>query len=387
VVEVAYFYAAPYGVTLLAELGARVIKVEPPTGDPNRRNWASVYTKTTPGKESVVLDLKTPEGLKVLHQLIEKADFFLHNFRPGVTERLKIDYATLSALNPRLIYMYGSLYGSQGPEKHRPGFHSTPNALAGGGIIESGEGNPPRDRTFPDPTGALGVATAALLGLQARERTGRGQYVETTMLASMGYAMGRWCLLYEGKEDPIADQGQHGYHALHRLYRAGGGTWLYVECPREGRWAALARALDLGHLLADPRFADKATRRENDAALAALLEERLQARPADQWEDILLAAGVPAVRADGPRHQEFMFYDPHVLENEIAIEVEMPGQAPLWRNGAALQFSEMPTRIGGLSPLGGCTAAILHELGYSEAEIADLDRRGVTHAVGHGLTV
>src|SRR5439155_5087298 len=146
---------APYAMTLLAELGARVIKVEPPTGDPMRRNSASVYTKSTPGKESIVLDLKTPVGLQVLHKLIAKADIYLHNFRPGVPERLKIDYPTLRAINPRLIYMYGSLYGSNGPDRRRPGFHSTPNALAGGGYLESGRGNPPRDRTYPDPIGAL----------------------------------------------------------------------------------------------------------------------------------------------------------------------------------------------------------------------------------------
>src|SRR5439155_9315242 len=117
------------------------------------------------------------------------------------------------------IYSYGSLYGSNGPENLRPSFHSTPIALAGGGIIESVTSNGPTVRAFPDPTCALGVATAALLAMHARERTGRGQYVETTMLTSMGYGMGRWCLLYEGKEDPIPDQGRHGYHAVHRLYR------------------------------------------------------------------------------------------------------------------------------------------------------------------------
>jgi crotonobetainyl-CoA:carnitine CoA-transferase CaiB-like acyl-CoA transferase len=386
VLEIAYFYAAPYSMTLLCELGARVIKVEPPSGDPNRRNWASVYTKTTPGKESVVLDLKTPEGLEAFYKIVPKADIFLHNFRPGVPERLKVDYETLRKINPRLIYMYGSLYGSKGPEKHRPGFHSTPNALAGGGIIESGKGNPPADRTFPDPTGALGVATAAMLGLQARERTGKGQYIETTMLTSLGYAMGRWDLLYAGKEDPIPDQGQHGYHALHRLYRTG-ETWLFLMTPREEQFAALARALGVPDLVKDPRFATRAARKQNDAALAACIEERLQAHPADRWEDILLAAGVPAVRADVPTNPEFMRLDPHVLENKLAIEVEVPGYPAFWRNGMAYEFSEMSTRVGGLSPLGGSTAAILREVGYTDAQIEDFDRRGITHPVGHGLRI
>ena len=168
VLECAYFYAAPFSMTLLAELGARIIKVEPNTGDPMRRNWSSTYSKSAAGKESVILNLKTEEGREIVHKIAAKADLFLHNFRPtGVVEKLQIDYKTLSAINPRLVYVYGSCYGTYGPWKHRPGFHSSPNAIAGSGIIESGVGNPPKDRVFPDPAGALGVATAAMIGLHA----------------------------------------------------------------------------------------------------------------------------------------------------------------------------------------------------------------------------
>jgi crotonobetainyl-CoA:carnitine CoA-transferase CaiB-like acyl-CoA transferase len=131
VIELAYYLAAPMGATLLAELGARVIKIEPPGGDPWRRVGAQ-FAQYVKGKESLALDLKTNDGQKVLRDLVKKADVFLHNFRPGVPERLGVDYPSLSALNPDLIYVYASLYGSKGPEAHRAGFHSTPNALTGG---------------------------------------------------------------------------------------------------------------------------------------------------------------------------------------------------------------------------------------------------------------
>jgi crotonobetainyl-CoA:carnitine CoA-transferase CaiB-like acyl-CoA transferase len=388
VLECAYFYAAPFGATLLGELGARVIKVEPPEGDPMRRNLASTYSKPTSGKESVVLNLKTPEGRDILHKLAARADIFLHNFRPGAPERLGADYATLSALNPRLIYIYGSLYGSNGPESHRPGFHSTPNALAGGGFLESGLGNPPRDRSYPDPAAALAVATAALLGIQARERTGRGQYIETQMLTSTGYALSRWCLQYEGKpDDPTPDSGQHGYHALHRLYETGDG-WLFLMCPTETEWRRLASGLGLDQLPLDARFATAEARRAHDPELAELLANHLRERSAESWETALRAAGVPAVRADGARHEQFMLHDPQVIENGIAIRMQVEQEhlgGTLLRPAVPVELSEMVGRLGPPAPLGGHTVPVLRELGHDPHEIEALERGGVTTAVGPSL--
>ena len=383
VLECAYFYAAPFSMTLLAELGARIIKVEPNTGDPMRRNWSSTYSKSAAGKESVILNLKTEEGREIVHKIAAKADLFLHNFRPtGVVEKLQIDYKTLSAINPRLVYVYGSCYGTYGPWKHRPGFHSSPNAIAGSGIIESGVGNPPKDRVFPDPAGALGVATAAMIGLHARDRTGKGQYVETTMLSSLAYAVSSWSLQYDGKPaDPIPDQGQHGYNALHWLYECGDG-WLFLMCPKEEHWTALAEATGLA---GDARFATAQSRMENDEALRNALTAALARRPAAQWEDILLQAGVPAVRADGTEHHEFMLNDPQIRVNDLAREDELPEHGKFWRSAPVYHFSEYETRFETPRPLGFATESVLREFGYSDRQIDELNEKGVTTAVGHGL--
>ena len=384
-VECAYFYAAPFSMTLLAEMGARVIKVEPPEGDPMRRNWSSTYSKAAIGKESIIANMKMPEGRRIVHELVSRADLFLHNFRPGVPERLEIDYRTLSSINPKLVYVYGSCYGSKGPWSHRPGFHSTPNALAGSGIIESGRGNPPKDRSFPDPAGALGVATCAMVGLNARERTGKGQYIETTMINSLGYVVAPWGLQYEGKaEAPMPDQGQHGYHALHRLYEAKEG-WVFLVCESERHWNGLTEVLGVAGMRTDARFSTANARRENDDALADAIQSALMARSADGWEGALLAAGVPGVRADGTSHADYMLNHPQVRENGLAIEDDLPGVGRFWRSSSCLEYSDMSSSTGSVKPLGWATESVLRELGYSGREMDDLTERGVTKVVGHGM--
>lgn len=383
VVDCGYFYATPFAATLLAEAGARVVKVEPAEGDPGRRNWRASYSKAMVGKESIVADLKTAEGREIMHALAKRADVFLHNFRPGTPERLGIDAATLHRLNPRLLYVYGSCFGSHGPWSHKPGFHSSPNAIVGCGIIESGRDNPPQNRTFADPASALATAAAILVGLHARERSGRGQCLETTMLTSMAYAVSEWSLRYSGKPERSVDPGQHGFGALHRLYETREG-WLFLECHREREWRALCSVVDPA-LARDPHFATTTGRATHEAELAATLSARLAERTAGDWQADLLAAGVPALRADGIEHAGFMFDHPHCVLNGIAVRAEQPGTPLSARAGPALEFSEQVTPIEAAAELGSHTANVLRGLGYSERAIAELDARGITRAVGNRL--
>jgi crotonobetainyl-CoA:carnitine CoA-transferase CaiB-like acyl-CoA transferase len=385
VLEVGYFYAAPYAMTLLAEMGARVIKVEPPTGDPARRNWTTGYDKETVGKESVVADMKTPEGLRIVHQLVERSDVLLHNFRPGVPERLGIGYEELAARHPHLIYVYGGAFGSKGPWARRPGFHSSPNAIAGSGVIEAGRGNPPINRTYADPASALATATGTLLALHARTLTGRGQYVETTMLSSMAYTVSRWSLSYDGEPpSPEADQGQHGFHALHRLYPTADG-WVYVECHTDQQRAALAAELDLPPLVDWPVGWSAGRDVAADQARADALATVFARAGAGEWETRLQTAGVPAVRADGIDHLDFMLNHPHMRANDLAVEATLDDGTRFFRSSGSVEFGTQVLRVGRPEPLGAATERVLVELGYDPEAIAALDRRGVTRPIGHGL--
>lgn len=377
ILDVGYFYACPFAATLLAEAGARVIKVEPPTGDPGRRNWTTDYVKSLVGKESIVLDLKTPEGLDILYRLVDKADVFLHNFRPGTPERLGIDADTVMARNPVLLYVYASCFGSRGPWAHKAGFHSSPNAIAGAGVVESGDQNPPRNRTYGDPTAALATAAAIMAGVLACRRTGQGQRLETTMLTATAYAVAEWGIQHSGPETPAVDSGQYGYHAYQRLYETADG-WLVLDVHTGRERGALAAVL--GEELPEMPTPQTAVR----------LEIVFREDTAEVWEARLLAAGVPAAQADRGDFLHNMLHEDHMRQSGVAVKAQQDGLGQdglgsYWRAAPTMQFSSAPTPLAPALPLGWATASILSELGLDAREIARLHDTGVTRPIGHGL--
>ena len=390
VLELAGFYAAPFGGSLLAELGARVIKIEPLEGDPMRSIMGT--TKTTQGKESIALDLKAEEGREIFYKLVEKADILFHNYRPGVPERLGMDYASLKKINPRLIYVYGASYGSSGPYHLRPSFHPSFGAITGGVARQAGMGTPPSSETpldfedvkrismhlaranegNPDPNSAMVLGSAMAMALFHRERTGQGQYLETSMLGSNLAVNSDDFIRYQGKPPrKEVDENLYGTGALYRLYRASEG-WVFLAAPKQDEWEALCAALGRDDLRSDARFASAEAREKNEAALAAVLEPLFAARAADAWERDLSARDVGCVRADGARYCEFLNGDPHVTANAMMVDVVHPAWGPYKRPGVGVNLSLTPGVAGPGNRIGEHTRLLLQELGYSDAEAAHL---------------
>jgi crotonobetainyl-CoA:carnitine CoA-transferase CaiB-like acyl-CoA transferase len=370
VVELAYFLAAPLAGAVLAELGARVIKVEPLSGDPFRRVGPQA-ARLLHGKESIALDLKSEKGRAVLSELMADADVVYTNFRPTAHERLGCDYASAQAVNPQIIYLYAASYGSVGSWSGRPAFHSTPNALCGAGILQAGSGNPPVDDSWPDPASGLAAASAILLALAGRMRTGRGQYTETTMLCSSAYAFSRDLIAYETEGRWISpDATQQGRSALDRLYPCQEG-WLLVEVHREAEWISFAEVVGHPEWTKDPRFASVAARAKHDKPLSELVAHALLSRQASDWSDKCRAFDVPAAQADAMSFERFMgSYD--MLE-----KASHPAFGDYWRSRSSIDFSEMSTYLGPACSVGEHTESILAGLGYSPEAIDILLAEGV----------
>ncbi len=397
VLEFATWFAGPYGPAILADMGARVIKVESLEGDPWRA-WGPMGARTVQGKESVAVNLKTEEGQAIVRELIKRADVLVHNNRPAAAERMGISYERVKEINPRMIYLYAGAYGSSGPSSHRAAFHPIPGAISGGVLYQTGHGIPPpvdkemsykemravssslfrANEGHPDVTSALGVAAAILMALNAREETGTGQYIETTMLCSNLYSNSDDCLWYEGKpKRRLPDDGLNGLHALYRFYRAKEG-WVFLAAPLQKEWEALCLTLELGDLKRDPRFATKTGRLDNDAALAQTLESQFTKRTAAEWEQMLSAKDIGCCEARTTAFNDFANTDPAMKEAGMWVSVEHPAFDKYWRYGPGVTF-EGGSRLEPATFAGEHTSPVLKELGYDDAAAQDMrDRKIVT---------
>lgn len=380
VLECASWLAAPFSGALLADLGATVIKVEPLSGDPYRRMPTNEnMIRAFQGKKNISLNLKSEKGLTVFYDLVRKADLLLHNYRPGVPERLRIDYETLKSINPGLVYLYAGSYGSKGPDRQRAAFNPTMGAFSGNSVFQSGDGNRPKGDQSPDPIAGSGVATGLMLGLAAKVLTGRGQYIETSMMVSNVYCNSDDAFSYDGKpKRQVPDKDQLGLEATYRLYETGRG-WIFLSARFDAEFERFARAIEREDLLRDVRYATWASRKANAHVLGIELGMLFRTRSADDWERLLVPQGVDVVRADHASHVRYLHSDPQPAAIGFMVETqsdEFADHAPggrYWRHAPVVRFSETPCASGlPYEGQGAHTREILAGLGLSDDEIEAL---------------
>jgi len=408
IVEFSEIIAGPFGGMLLADMGADVIKVEPPTGEPWRGfqplglREGRGYISLNRGKRGITLDLNTPEARAVAHELARRADVIIINYRPDVAKKLGIDYETLSRENPRLIYCDNTAFGRKGPYAHRPGYDIIAQALTGLMAAEGRreESGVPLLNAIPsaDLSTGLAIAWSVCAALYARERTGRGQMIATSLMASALAIQNTRLMSIEAtdterreealaKVNELRQQGAPYKQQLETM--AGvrpviGNIYYRVFQTADGFLAVgcLSTPLRKKLLAATGLHDDRVGKRPEEIdvtdpamiayckALVAQAEQLFLTKRTEEWLRVMDQHGVPA----GPvRFTEELLDDPQVIENGYITSVDHPLMGPVRMAGPMVQMSETPLSARGPSPtLGQHTDEVLREIGYDDARIHDL---------------
>jgi formyl-CoA transferase len=362
VLDLTQVMAGPFCTMLLADLGADVIKIENPrAGDQTRRSWgyavhgedSRAFLALNRNKRSVCLDLKEPDGLAAFLRLAESADIVVENFRPGVTKRLGVDYDTLAARNPGLIYASVSGFGQTGPYADRPGYDLIAQAMSGVMSITGTPGGTPVKSGLP--VGDLGAGMFCALGIvaavHARTKSGEGQYVETSLFEA-ALAMSVWesTEYWATGQVPQALGSANRMSAPYQALRTKDG-YLTLGANNERLWQRLCAVLEVTELLTDPRFVTNPNRMAHRDELAAVLETRLSTATTDEWVTLLLDAGVPA----GPirDYRQVLDEDPHVKARGMVQEIDHPVEGRVRVLGSPVRMSRTPARIRRHPPLLG----------------------------------
>ena len=372
--------SGPYCTMQLADMGARVIKIEHPDGGDDTRHWgppflngeSTYFLSINRNKESVALDFKTSRGRAVLNRLLSRADVLVENFRPGTLGRQGLDYPSLSAAHPRLIYASISGYGHTGPRAQEPGYDAV---LQGEGGLMSLTG------AADGPPFRLGVAVAdivtglfavqgILLALVARQQSGRGQHVDVAMLDSVAalltYQAG---IVFATGQSPGRLGNRHPSIAPYDTFDTADGP-IVLAVGNDDQWQRFCQAAALDHAASDPRFLTNAGRVQRGEALRSLLAPVMRSRTRADWTARLVAAGVPA----GPvRPVNEALADPQLAAREMLTRLTHAAAGDITVLGVPVKLSETPGGVRSAPPiLGEHTDSVLAELGYDAAEIASL---------------
>jgi CoA:oxalate CoA-transferase len=385
VIELANFIAGPLAGTLLADMGADVIKVEPPAGDMGRaappiRNGESVsFVALNRNKRSLVLDLKRPQAIEILLKLAAKSDVFLEAYRPGALDKLGLGSAHVKAINPRIVYTSVSGFGQSGPERRRAGVNLIIEAFSGALSVTGEPGKMPMRPGLQtaDVFGALFAAYATLASLLGAARHGEGRVADVSLVeASIAAAAWEAAEYLETGKVPQALGNRHRLNAPYQLFETKDGRHLAIGTPNDQMFGKLMGVLRLESHLSDARFRSYASRKAHENALLAVIEPAVRARQAQELELTLLDAGVPCARVNNFKE---VFDHPQIIARGVVQEVSHPrlGSMRTTRNPVLLDH-DGPGIERHAPMLGEHSCEVLDELGFSPDAIRDLLAAGVT---------
>jgi crotonobetainyl-CoA:carnitine CoA-transferase CaiB-like acyl-CoA transferase len=385
VLELAHFIAGPVCGMYLADMGADVIKVESPSGgDASRTVYSAqyggesaVFLTVNRNKRGVAIDLARPEGREAFLALAATADVMVEAHKGGVAERLGIDYQSVSAINPRIVYCSLSAFGPTGPWREKPGVDMLVQAMGGLMAITGEAGGGPVLCNVPivDTMGALAAGQGIVTALLHRERTGEGQRLDVSLLNCLMLAhAARLPVFWATGEEPARQGSAHPLLAPFQAFMAKDG-WIYVAVLADTLWAPFCAALDRPDLARDPRFASRDARAQRRAALTDLLAPIFRERTVADWMGALEARGVLCAPVN--RYPD-LEGDPQIRASEIIVEEQHPRAGRFRTLDTAVRFAKTPgVRRSGAPALGEHTDDVLREAGLSADDVARLRAGGV----------
>jgi formyl-CoA transferase len=386
VIDLSRVLAGPYATMMLADYGADVIKIEQPHQGDGTRQWgppwvgdqSAYFLSVNRNKKSITLNLKSDDGKAILKKLVADADVFIENFKVGAMAKMGLDYDTLAAINPRLIYCSISGYGQTGPYKNRPGYDFMIQAQ--GGLMSIGgavDGEPQKTGVaIVDITAGLFAVNAILAALHHRGQTGDGQYIDVALLDTQVAWLANVAHNYFATGETPARYGNaHANIVPYETFATKNGR-LALAVGSDGQYRTFCHAIARPDLWEDARYQTNAGRVAHRDALIPALQAHFRTRPTGEWIDILLDAGIPV----GPINDiPTILNDPQTIAREMVQEIEHATAGRIKQLGPVAKLSATPARIRSAPPtLGADTTAVLRDyLNYSDSEIAILRDNGI----------